>query len=292
MSASPDISASAKVTETAEGGRIATCFEHLHKENRAGLVAFITGGDPDATTSQALLGGLPGAGADLIELGMPFSDPMADGPSIQTSSLRALNAGATLRAVLQQVCDFRKGDDRTPLVLMGYYNPIYAYGTEDFVSDACEAGVDGLIVVDLPPEEDAELRVPAMEAGLHCIRLTTPTTDDARLPDVLIDTGGFVYYVSIAGITGTKSATNADVTEAVSRLRRRTNLPVAVGFGIKSQKQAGEVAAVADAVVVGSALVDIIARGLDDQGKPLPGLVNEVLSFVSEMSAGVRGARV
>lgn len=297
MSASADISASteaaetAKTPETAEGGRIAACFERLRGENRAGLVTFITGGDPDAATSQALLEGLAEAGADLIELGMPFSDPMADGPSIQASSLRALKAGATLRSVLRQVRDFRKGDGRTPLVLMGYYNPIYAYGAEDFARDAREAGVDGLIVVDLPPEEDAELRVPATEAGLHCIRLATPTTDDARLPDVLANTGGFVYYVSITGITGTKSAASTDVAKAVSRLHRHTDLPVAVGFGIKTPQQAGEVAAVADAAVVGSALVDAIARGLDDRGKAPSGLVNDVLSFVSEMSASVRGAR-
>lgn len=280
-----------ETTRTTEGGRIAACFEHLRWENRAGLVAFITGGDPDAATSQALLEGLAGAGADVIELGMPFSDPMADGPSIQASSLRALRAGATLRAILQQVRDFRKSDNRTPLVLMGYYNPIYVYGAEDFARDARDAGVDGLIVVDLPPEEDTELRVPATQAGLHCIRLATPTTDDARLPVVLANTGGFVYYVSIAGITGTKSAASGEVTEAVSRLRRHTDLPVAVGFGIKTPQQAGGVAAVADAAVVGSALVDTIAAGLDGQGKASPGLVEDVLAFVSKMSKGVRGGR-
>jgi len=280
-----------ETTRTTEGGRIAACFEHLRWENRAGLVAFITGGDPDAATSQALLEGLAGAGADVIELGMPFSDPMADGPSIQASSLRALKAGATLRAILQQVRDFRKSDNRTPLVLMGYYNPIYVYGAEDFARDARDAGVDGLIVVDLPPEEDTELRVPATQAGLHCIRLATPTTDDARLPVVLANTGGFVYYVSIAGITGTKSAASGEVTEAVSRLRRHTDLPVAVGFGIKTPQQAGGVAAVADAAVVGSALVDTIAAGLDGQGKASPGLVEDVLAFVSKMSKGVRGGR-
>ncbi|MDP7468514.1 MAG: tryptophan synthase subunit alpha [Alphaproteobacteria bacterium] len=270
---------------------MAACFEHLRWENRAGLVAFITGGDPDAATSQALLEGLAGAGADVIELGMPFSDPMADGPSIQASSLRALKAGATLRAILQQVRDFRKSNNRTPLVLMGYYNPIYVYGVEDFARDARDAGVDGLIVVDLPPEEDTELRVPATQAGLHCIRLATPTTDDARLPVVLANTGGFVYYVSIAGITGTKSAASGEVTEAVSRLRRHTDLPVAVGFGIRTPQQAGGVAAVADAAVVGSALVDTIAAGLDGQGKASPGLVEDVLAFVSKMSKGVRGGR-
>jgi tryptophan synthase alpha chain len=280
-----------ETTRTTEGGRIAACFEHLRWENRAGLVAFITGGDPDAATSQALLEGLAGAGADVIELGMPFSDPMADGPSIQASSLRALRAGATLRAILQQVRDFRKSDNRTPLVLMGYYNPIYVYGAEDFARDARDAGVDGLIVVDLPPEEDTELRVPATQAGLHCIRLATPTTDDARLPVVLANTGGFVYYVSIAGITGTKSAASGEVTEAVSRLRRHTDLPVAVGFGIRTPQQAGGVAAVADAAVVGSALVDTIAAGLDGQGKASPGLVEDVLAFVSKMSKGVRGGR-
>ena len=280
-----------ETTRTTEGGRIAACFERLRGENRAGLVAFITGGDPDAATSQALLEGLAGAGADVIELGMPFSDPMADGPSIQASSLRALKAGATLRAILQQVRDFRKSDNRTPLVLMGYYNPIYVYGAEDFACDARDAGVDGLIVVDLPPEEDTELRVPATQAGLHCIRLATPTTDDARLPVVLANTGGFVYYVSIAGITGTKSAASGEVTEAVSRLRRHTDLPVAVGFGIRTPQQAGGVAAVADAAVVGSALVDTIAAGLDGQGKASPGLVEDVLAFVSKMSKGVRGGR-
>ncbi len=286
--------AAAKTTETTrttEGGRIAACFEPLRGKNRAGLVAFITGGDPDAATSQALLEGLAGAGADVIELGMPFSDPMADGPSIQASSLRALRAGATLRAILQQVRNFRKSDNRTPLVLMGYYNPIYVYGAEDFACDARDAGVDGLIVVDLPPEEDTELRVPATQAGLHCIRLATPTTDDARLPVVLANTGGFVYYVSIVGITGTKSAASGEVTEAVSRLRRHTDLPVAVGFGIRTPQQAGGVAAVADAAVVGSALVDTIAAGLDGQGKASPGLVEDVLAFVSKMSKGVRGGR-
>ncbi len=280
-----------ETTRTTEGGRIAACFERLRGENRAGLVAFITGGDPDAATSQDLLEGLAGAGADVIELGMPFSDPMADGPSIQASSLRALRAGATLRAILQQVRDFRKSNNRTPLVLMGYYNPIYVYGVEDFARDARDAGVDGLIVVDLPPEEDTELRVPATQAGLHCIRLATPTTDDARLPVVLANTGGFVYYVSIAGITGTKSAASGEVTEAVSRLRRHTDLPVAVGFGIRTPQQAGGVAAVADAAVVGSALVDTIAAGLDGQGKASPGLVEDVLAFVSKMSKGVRGGR-
>jgi tryptophan synthase alpha chain len=279
------------MTEISEGGRMAACFERLHGENRAGLMAFITGGDPDAVTSQALLEGLSGAGVDLIELGMPFSDPMADGPSVQASSLRALGAGATLWTVLQQVRDFRKSDDQTPLVLMGYYNPIYIYGAEKFAHDAHDAGVDGVIVVDLPPEEDAELREPATRAGLHCIHLATPTTDDARLPDVLANTGGFVYYVSITGITGTTSAASTDVAAAVSRLRRYTNLPVAVGFGIKTPQQAGEVATVADAVVVGSALVDTIASGLDGQGRASLGLVQEVLAFVSEMSKGVRGGR-
>ena len=290
-SAPTETAATAKMAENAEGDRMAACFERLRGENRAGLVAFITGGDPDAVTSQALLEGLSGAGADLIELGMPFSDPMADGPSVQASSLRALEAGATLRTVLQQVRYFRKSDDRTPLVLMGYYNPIYTYGAEKFVHDAHTAGVDGVIVVDLPPEEDAELREPATRVGLHCIRLATPTTDDARLPDVLANTGGFVYYVSITGITGTTSAASTDVAAAVSRLRRHTDFPIAVGFGIKTPQQAGEVATVADVVVVGSALVDTISSGLDGQGRASSGLVQEVLAFVSKMSKGVRGGR-
>jgi tryptophan synthase alpha chain len=234
---------------------------------------------------------LPAAGADVIELGMPFSDPMADGPAVQASSQRALAAGMTLAKTLDLVRGFRAADQDTPIVLMGYYNPIYSYGVERFLKDAVAAGVDGLIVVDLPPEEDAELCMPAIAAGLHWIRLATPTTDDARLPAVLANTGGFLYYVSVMGITGTRSATGEAVRQAVSRLKRHTDLPIAVGFGIKTPAQAAEVAAVADAAVVGSALVERIRANLDARGRAKPGLVEDVLGLVGELAQAVRGAR-
>ncbi|RMD64949.1 MAG: tryptophan synthase subunit alpha [Alphaproteobacteria bacterium] len=266
-------------------------FAALRAAGRGGLVTFTTAGDPDFETSFEILSGLPGCGVDVIELGMPFSDPMADGPAIQASSLRALKAGMTLPRTLEMVRRFRARDAETPIVLMGYYNPIYSYGVDRFVSDAVAAGVDGLIIVDLPPEEDAELCRPALDAGLHWIRLATPTTDDRRLPTVLTNTSGFVYYVSIMGITGTRSASAEAVQAAVSRLKRHTDLPVAVGFGIKTPQQAAEVARVADAAVVGSAIVERIAAGLDDAGRPRPGLAGEVLTFVRTLAEGVHAAR-
>jgi tryptophan synthase alpha chain len=272
-------------------GRIDKRFAALRKEGRAGLVTFVTAGDPDPTTARAILKGLPGAGADLIELGMPFSDPMADGPAIQQSSLRALKAGASMTTTLAQVSDFRQGDDETPIVLMGYYNPIYVYGVEKFLKDAKAAGVDGLIVVDLPPEEEDELTSPAAGMDIDLIRLTTPTTDDGRLPRVVEKAGGFVYYVSITGITGTATAAESDVESAVSRLRRHTDLPVAVGFGIKTPEQAAAIARFADAAVVGSALVGKVVEALDDHGVAGPQLVEGVLAFASALAKGVRGAR-
>jgi len=274
----------------APSGRIARRFAALKAAGRSGLVTFVTAGDPDHDTSLALVRGLPASGADLIELGMPFTDPMADGPAIQASSQRALKAGQTLARTLDLVRAFRQGDGDTPIVLMGYYNPIYAYGVDAFLKDALAAGVDGLIVVDLPPEEDEELCLPALAAGISFVRLATPTTDDARLPAVLANTSGFVYYVSILGITGTRSAAASDVSSAVARLKRHTDLPVAVGFGIKTPAQAAAVARAADAAVVGSAIVQRIAEGLDADGRPKPGLVEGVLGLVRELAAGVRGA--
>jgi tryptophan synthase alpha chain len=265
-------------------------FDQIKSEGRGGLVTFVTAGDPDAETSARLLAGLPEAGADVIEIGMPFSDPMADGPAIQASSLRALKSGMTLAKTLAMVRDFRATDAQTPIVLMGYYNPIYSYGVEAFL-DACRtSGVDGLIIVDLPPEEDEELCLPALEGGLHWIRLATPTTDEARLPIVLTNTSGFVYYVSIMGITGTKSASGEAIGQAMARLRAKTDLPVAVGFGIKTKEQAREVTQLADAAVVGSALVDLVKKNLDADGRPNEGLVDDVLSLVSSLAEGVREA--
>ena len=268
--------------------RIDKRFKALRQEGRGGLVAFVTAGDPDYDTSLAILKGLPAAGADVIELGMPFSDPMADGPAIQASSLRALQAGMTLKKTIAMVREFRQGDAETPIVLMGYYNPIYIYGVDAFLKDAREAGVDGLIVVDLPPEEEGELCLPALKAGINFIYLTAPTTDDVRLQRVLRNASGFVYYVSILGITGTASAPIDQVKAAVARLRKHTDLPVAVGFGIKTPDHAGQVAGVADAAVVGSALVNVVAGGLDADGKPKSGLVGEVLAFAKRLGDGVR----
>jgi tryptophan synthase alpha chain len=272
--------------------RIAARFAALARAGRAGLVTYLTCGDPDAATFAALLAGLPAAGADLIEIGMPFSDPMADGPAIQAASLRALQSGMTLRQTLAIVRDFRARDLGTPIVLMGYYNPIYRMGVQHFLADAKTAGVDGLIIVDLPPEHDDELCLPALAAGLDFIRLATPTTDDARLPIVLRQTAGFIYYVSIAGITGTASAPIAAIDNAVARLKRHSALPVAVGFGIRTPEQAAAIARVADAAVVGSALVESVAASLDRQGRAAPGLVERVLAQVRALAAGVRGARV
>ena len=272
--------------------RIGPRFEALKSEGRSGLVTFITAGDPELEVSREILFGLPAAGADLIELGMPFSDPMADGPAIQASSLRALKSGMTLKKTLKLVADFRARDDATPVVLMGYYNPIYVYGTEPFLADAKAAGVDGLIVVDLPPEEVDELWKPARAQGIDVVFLTAPTSDDERLPKIVERASGFVYYVSIAGITGTKSAVVADVDEAVRRIRRHTDLPIGVGFGIRTPDQAAGIAAVADAAVVGSALVDIVAANLDKDGKAQPGLADKLLGLVKDLAAGVRGAGV
>ncbi len=277
------------MSEHADSGRIRRRFETLKAAGRGGLVTFVTAGDPDYETSREIVLGLPQAGADVIELGMPFSDPMADGPAIQAASLRALKRGMKLAMVLDLVRDFRKQDDETPIVLMGYYNPIYSYGPERFVADARDAGVDGLIVVDLPPEEDEELCLPALKAGLNFIRLATPTTDDDRLPAVLSNTSGFVYYVSVMGITGTTSAAEGAVRTAVERLRRHTALPIGVGFGIRTPDNARAVASVADAAVVGSAIVERIVAGLGDDGSPAPGLAGKVLDFVRELAAGVRG---
>jgi len=272
--------------------RIERRFAELKAEKRGGLVVFVTAGDPTYETSREIILGLPAAGADVIEIGMPFTDPMADGPAIQASSLRALKGGQDQKKTLQLVRDFRAKDDKTPVVLMGYYNPIYAYGVDKFLGDAVTAGVDGLIIVDLPPEEDAELCIPAMKAGLNFIRLATPTTDDKRLPTVLNNTSGFVYYVSIMGITGTRTASDQDIATAVGRLKRHTQLPVAVGFGISTPERAAAVARVADAAVVGSAVVGKIAAELDADGKPGPNAVKAPLDLVKSLAAGVRAARV
>jgi tryptophan synthase alpha chain len=272
-------------------GRIARRFAALRAAGRAGLVTYLTCGDPDAATFARLLAALPEAGADLIEVGMPFSDPMADGPAIQAAGLRALKAGMTLAGTLAIISDFRARDRATPIVLMGYYNPIFRYGVARFLADAKEAGVDGLIIVDLPPEHDDELCLPALEAGLDFIRLATPTTDDRRLPAVLAHTAGFIYYVAVAGITGTKSAEAEAIAGAVARLRRHSTLPVAVGFGIRTPAQAAAVARVADAAVVGSALVQRLADELDAAGRPGPRLIDAVLVDVRALAQGVRDAR-
>jgi tryptophan synthase alpha chain len=271
--------------------RIAARFARLRAEGRAGLVPFISAGDPDSATSAEILAGLPAAGADLIEIGMPFSDPMADGPAIQASSQRALRAGASLRQTIALVRDFRQKDADTPLILMGYYNPIYVYGVDRFLDDAIAAGVDGLIVVDLPPEEDGELCLPAQRSGLPFIRLATPTTDEARIPKVLAHTEGFLYYVSVAGITGTATAAVGEVKAAIARLRAHTDLPIAIGFGITTPDQAASFARIGDAVVVGSSVVRKVAEQLDGQGRAGPDLVATVLSHVRELAKGVRGAR-
>lgn len=271
--------------------RIDTTFASLKSAGRPGLVTFVMAGDPDHETSAAIIAALPGAGADVIELGMPFTDPMADGPAIQAAGLRALKAGATLRRTLELVRGFRKNNNTTPIVLMGYYNPIYVYGVDKFLVDAKEAGVDGLIVVDLPPEEDAELCLPALKAGLNFIRLATPTTDDKRLPAVLANTSGFVYYVSITGITGSAAPDANKVAAAVQRIKRHTQLPVAVGFGVKQASQARDIGAAADAVVVGSALVDTIRAHLTADGAPGPETVSAVAALVSDLAAGVKAAR-
>jgi tryptophan synthase alpha chain len=271
--------------------RIDKRFGELAAQGRAALVTFITAGDPDRDTSLAILHALPGAGADVIELGMPFTDPMADGPAIQLSSQRALKSGQTLGGTLDMVRAFRRTEDAVPVVLMGYYNPIYIYGVERFLKDAKSAGVDGLIIVDLPPEEDTELCIPAMKAGLNFIRLATPTTDDKRLPAVLANTSGFVYYVSITGITGAAVPDPARTHEAVARIKRHCGLPVAVGFGVRTAEQARAIARGADGVVVGSALVSAVKDSLDQNGKATGTTVKSVTSLVAELALGVREAR-
>lgn len=271
--------------------RIEKRFAALRAEGRAGLVIYLVAGDPDPDTSRALFQGVAAAGADLIEIGMPFSDPMADGPSIQAAGQRALKRGMTLRKTLAMVRSLREQDPDTPYVLMGYYNPIYRYGADAFARDAVMAGVDGAIIVDLPPEEDEELALPARRAGLDIVRLATPTSDEARLPAIVANASGFLYYVAITGITGTRSADAASVRAAVARLRRFTQLPVAVGFGIKTPAQAAEVARAADAAAVGTAVVDRLALNLDPDGHARPGLVDAVLADIRALAAGVRSAR-
>lgn len=281
--------------------RITPCFEKLGRENRAAFVAFIMAGDPDMDRSLELLKKLPAAGADIIELGVAFTDPMADGPAIQAAGRRALDAGQTLRKTLQMVREFRARDDQTPIILMGYYNPFYAYGVEAFLADAKKAGIDGLIIVDLPPEEDTELCLPARAAGIDFIRLATPTTDDERLPDVVKNTSGFVYYVSVAGITGKGVGAGGAVEAAIARIKKASGLPVAVGFGVKTPEKAADFARFADAVVVGSALVEELARSGEtgtDNTQPLDAAasrgdsgVNAVLRRATDISTAVRAAR-
>ena len=270
--------------------RIDTRFAELKKEGRAAFVTFLMAGDPDLATSLAIIQALPKAGADIIEIGMPFTDPMADGPSIQAAGLRALQAGTTLKKTLGMVRAFRSNDATTPVVLMGYYNPIFIYGVDQFLVDAKSAGVDGLIIVDLPPEEDTELCLPAMKAGLNFIRLATPTTNDRRLPAVLANTSGFVYYVSITGITGSASADSTAVGEAVARIKRHTDLPVCVGFGIRTPQAAHEIALHANGAVVGSALVDALRGSLDAEGRATARTVSAVVDLAAALAQGVRGA--
>jgi tryptophan synthase alpha chain len=271
--------------------RIDRRFAALAQQGRAALVTFLMGGDPDPKTSLDILRALPRAGADVIEIGVPFTDPMADGPSIQAAGLRALKAGMTLKGVLALVRGFRERDDTTPLILMGYYNPVYVHGVDRFLADAKSAGVDGLIIVDLPPEEDAELCIPALAAGLNFIRLATPTTDDRRLPAVLANTSGFVYYVSITGITGAATPDPSRVGAAVARIKRYTNLPVAVGFGVKSAATAQAIAKQADGVVVGTALVEALKRSLDAENRATAQTVSAVSDLVADIAGGVRVAQ-
>lgn len=270
-----------------DSGRIAARFAKLKQEGRGGLVTYVSAGDPDYGTSLEILKGLSAAGADLIEIGMPFTDPMADGPAIQAAGLRALHGGQTVRKTLAMAKAVRDQDAEVPLILMGYYNPIYSYGVDAFLADAKAAGVDGLIIVDLPPEEDAELCIPALKAGVNFIRLATPTTDDHRLPTVLNNTSGFVYYVSILGITGTKTVNEDAVREAVARIKRHTDLPVAVGFGVKTPDSARAISKVADAAVVGSAIVERIKTALDE-GVDKAVIPGRVLEFVASLAQGVR----
>lgn len=266
--------------------RIERCFKSLREQDRAALVTFVTAGYPDYQYSSEILHGLPAAGADIIELGMPFTDPMADGVPIQLASQRALAGGHNTTKTLKMVSEFRQHNKETPIVLMGYYNPIYCYGVERFLTDAAAAGVDGLIVVDLPPEHDDELCVPAREAGIHFIRLATPTTDAARLPEVLANTSGFLYYVSSTGVTGSAAPTAEKVEKELARIRKQTDLPVAVGFGIRTAPQAERIARFADAVVVGSALVECVANAATEAAGR-----DDVLALTRELSNAVRGAR-
>jgi tryptophan synthase alpha chain len=265
-------------------------FQQVAAERRAALLTFIMAGDPDRETSSAILAALPGAGADIVELGMPFTDPIADGPAIQSAGRRALEANQTLPATLRMVKQFRAADPSTPLILMGYYNPIYAYGVEAFLTDAKAAGVDGLIIVDCPPEEDDEICVPTRRAGLAFVRLIAPTTSDDRLPEILENAGGFVYFVSITGVTGAAAPNVKLVSEAVGRLKRRTKLPVAVGFGVRNAESARAIAETADGVVVGSSIVEAIRLSLDD-GKATPLTVAAVADLVGKLADGVRGAQ-
>ena len=271
-------------------GRIETIFANAKAAGRGTLGVFVTAGDPNAATTPALLDALVGAGVDFIELGMPFSDPMADGPAIQAASLRALKGGMTLAGTLQIAADFGKRHPDTPLILMGYYNPIYIYGNDRFIADAVTAGVDGLIIVDLPPEEDTELCLPAKKAGLKFIRLVTPTSDETRLPAILAEASGFVYYVSVLGITGTKSAAGDSISAAYQRIRSQTDLPIVAGFGIRTPAQAAEAAALTDGAVVGSAVVDIIATNLTDtpQNGINDEIVQKVATFVGELASAIR----
>jgi tryptophan synthase alpha chain len=271
--------------------RIDTRFAELKKAGRSAFVTFLMAGDPDPATSLEIIKALPKSGADVIEIGMPFTDPMADGPSIQAAGLRALKAGMTLKKTLELVRGFRKDDNATPIVLMGYYNPIYIYGVDKFLVDAKGAGVDGLIIVDLPPEEDDELCLPAMKAGLNFIRLATPTTDDKRLPAVLANTSGFVYYVSITGITGAAAADSSAVSEAVARIKRHTKLPVCVGFGIRTPETARAIASHANGAVVGTALVDALKNSLDAEGRATAKTVNAVAELTASLAQGVKGAQ-
>jgi len=271
--------------------RIDRRFAALREGGRAALVTYVMAGDPDYDSSLAILKALPQAGADVIEIGMPFTDPMADGPAIQAAGLRALNAGQDMKRTLALVRDFRRGDDATPIVLMGYYNPIYVYGVDRFLADAKSAGVDGLIVVDLPPEEDAELCLPALKAGFNFIRLATPTTDDKRLPAVLANTSGFVYYVSITGITGAAAPDTAKVADAVRRIKRHTDLPVCVGFGVRTAEQARAISESADGVAVGSALVEAVRKSLGPDGRATAATVSAAADLVRALADGVRAAR-
>jgi len=272
--------------------RIDRRFEKLKAEGRPALITYFMGGDPDYETSLAIMKALPKAGSDVIELGMPFSDPMADGPAIQAAGLRALKAGQTLKKTLAMATDFRKGDAETPIIMMGYYNPIYIYGVERFLADAVDAGIDGLIVVDLPPEMDAELCLPAVRAGINFIRLATPTTDDKRLPAVLKNTSGFVYYVSMTGITGSALADTTKVAAAVKRIKANTDLPVCVGFGVKTAEQARVIGAAADGVVVGTAIVNAVANVLGPKGEKTADPAEAVATLVNGLAQGVRSARL